>query len=297
MPASFLGEIMDIQIDLAGVVLNITSERPLELEERLQPFLCQGRQGDVRITFTWDWEEAPKPTGQPVGADLLQTYYYEGGRYFCATRGGQKGWVSCADYLPNLREIRCAINEKPFFRLPHSLGLLMRYLPMRQILSRFRVLFFHGALIGTGGGGILFTAPSGTGKTTQARLWRDLRGAEILCNDRTLLRRQEGAWMGFGYPVDGSDPVSGAGGASLTAVVLLGQAPDNRITRLPPAKAMAALMSQMVLDAWSGEEREMATRELLELYETVPVYRLACTPDERAILTLEQQMKKDGVIP
>lgn len=297
MPASFLGDAMNIQIDLAGVVLDITSERPLEIGERLKPFLCEGRQGDVYITFTWDWDRVPKPTGQPMGTDLLQNYYYQGGRYFCATRGGPKGWVSCADYLPDLREVRCAINEKPFLQLPHSLGLLMRYLPMRQILSRFRVLFFHGALIGTGGGGILFTAPSGTGKTTQARLWRDLRGAELLCNDRTLLRRQEGIWMGFGYPVDGSDPVSGGACTPLTAVVLLGQAPDNRITRLPPAKALASLMSQMVLDTWSGEERETAIGELLRLYETVPIYRLECTPDERAILTLEEQMKKDGVIP
>lgn len=48
VPASFLGDSMLIQISLADVVLEITSPRDLDLEDRILPFLCAGRVPDVR---------------------------------------------------------------------------------------------------------------------------------------------------------------------------------------------------------------------------------------------------------
>lgn len=286
---------MLIQLSLADVVLEITSPRDLDLEDRILPFLCAGRAPDVRISFSWDWERLSQPVSQPVGTDLLQNYYRENGLYYCATRGGPKGWVSCAVYREDLREICCFIHEKPFLRLPHSLGLLLRYLPMRQILARFSVLFVHAAAAAVGSGGLLFTAPSGTGKTTQARLWQSCRGAKILCNDRTLLRRRGDQWLFSGYPVDGSDPVSTAARARLSAVVVLRQAPENRIVRLSPSEALVALMGQMVMDNWDSAQRIRITQELLRLYEDLPIYRLSCTPDQRSVEVLEAQLKKDGV--
>lgn len=286
---------MVIQLSLAGVVLEVSSQRSLDLEDRLAPFLCRGCTPDVSVEFSWDWDSLSQPATQPVGTDLLQNYYREGKDCFCVTKGGYKGWVSCAVYRQDLRRIRCYIHEKPFLYLPHSLGPFLRYLPMRQILARFSVLFVHAAAAAVGSGGLLFTAPSGTGKTTQARLWQSCRGAKILCNDRTLLRRRGDQWLFSGYPVDGSDPVSTAAQSPLSAVVVLRQAPENRIVRLSPSEALVALMGQMVMDNWDAAQRIHITQELLQLYQDLPIYRLSCTPDQRSVEVLEAQLKKDGV--
>jgi hypothetical protein len=55
------------------------------------------------------------------------------------------------------------------------------------------------------GKAILFTAPSGTGKTTQTDLWHCFReGVEDLNADWTLLQKTADGWYGCGFPVFGS---------------------------------------------------------------------------------------------
>ena len=65
-------------------------------------------------------------------------------------------------------------------------------------------LILHCAYINHRGKGILFSAPSGVGKSTQAALWEKYRGSEIVNGDRTLLRKKEGKWLACAWPVCGS---------------------------------------------------------------------------------------------
>ena len=165
-------------------------------------------------------------------------------------------------------------------------------LPMREIFQHFQTVFLHASQIAIRGKGILFTAPSGTGKTTQAKLWKQYRGAEIICNDRTLTRKLDGLWHTYGYPIDGSEPVRSEKVNRLRCVVLLRQGLTNTIQPLPPARAVSLLMRQVVFDTWSGTARATAMQQLLSLVEDIPVFLLTCTPDERAVEMLEQKLKE-----
>ena len=73
-----------------------------------------------------------------------------------------------------------------------------------SILSLEKRMYFHNsfilhsAYICVNGKAVLFTAPSGGGKSTQAKLWADHRGARTINGDRTLLqggRRLSGVRM------------------------------------------------------------------------------------------------------
>ena len=176
-----------------------------------------------------------------------------------------------------------------------TFGNLLRFLPMRAALQRFGVLFFHGAQVRVNGGGIVFTAPSGTGKSTQSNLWVRERGAKLICNDRTLVRKVNGKWHTYGYPVDGSAPVRSGERNDLLCIVLLRQGEDNQIQRLNGAKGAALLMPQLVIDGWNPHARSAAAEWLLKLVSEIPVYQLSCTRDLRAVECLEQQLYKDGV--
>ncbi len=288
---------MEITLALAGLRLRFLTERPLYIDPVLNNFIISAEKPDVTVRVSWDWEHLSLPDVPPLGEDALCCYYRQGDTLYCLTRGGVKGPVACTVYGPDCREIMCVLNEKPFQAPPQNLGSILRMIPMRAIFLNFGILFFHASQIACRGTGILFTAPSGTGKTTQAKLWQKYRGAELICNDRTLTRKIDGVWRTYGYPIDGSEPVRSNAVNTLGALVLLEQGPVNEVGRLPASKALTRLMPQMVMDCWSGEARTRAMELLLELLRDIPVYLLTCTPDERAVEALEKKLTEDEVIP
>ena len=288
---------MEYRLSLGGLALRIDSQQELVVNPELVPFFDEGAvEPDVEIQVSWDWDALVLPTWESEGRDLIQDYYFRDGQNWCMTRGGYKGYIAAATYGPEMNRIQCTINAAPFLRPPGSLGSLLRLLPMRALFQYFGVSFFHASQIAVGGKGILFTAPSGTGKSTQARLWNRWEGARILCNDRTLVRQMGEGYRTFGFPIDGSEPVASSETCSLGAVVLLGQGKENRIERLRPVKALSALMPQLVIDGWNPDARIRAGELLMELIGQYPVYRLICTPDEGAVQCLKERLQLDGVI-
>lgn len=288
---------MEITLKLGGVLLRFRSERDLEIDPELTNFLAERAAADLTVHVSWDWAHARRPHTASVGQDLLQTFYREGETRWCELRGGPKGPVACTRYAADFREIVCTIHAEPFLQPPSTMGGVLRMLPMRAIFQHFGVLFLHAAQIAYRGRGILFSAPSGTGKTTQARLWQAHRGAEIVCNDRTLLRKTGGVWRTYGYPLDGSEPVRSGSVHALGCVVLLEQGKENTVQRLRPARAASLLMQQTVIDGWDAHAREQAMEQLMALLAEIPVYLLACTPDARAVRALETKLTEEGVLP
>lgn len=288
--------VMNIALELGGIVFEICSERELAISENLSPFLCEKKlQPEIQIQITWDWEHAHHPSTEPIGEDLLQEYYKEGIFWFCESKGG-KAPVTCTCYREDFRWMQCAINEKPFLEPPDTLEKILRLLPMRAVFVHFRTLFLHASQAALNGTGIVFAAPSGTGKTTQAKLWRDHMNAKFVCNDRTLLRNKDGVWYTYGYPIDGSEPVRSNMVNRLGCIVLLKQGNHNFVTRLRPGRAVRLLMEQMVLDCWNVEAKMEITGILLELFEKIPVYEQVCTPEFEAVEELKRQLIQDEVI-
>lgn len=288
---------MEIKLCLGGIHLRFTSERPIRVGHQFDPFL-DGPEAvpDVTVPFLWDWSQSRTAQTPMLGKDLQQHYYAEGGLRFCQTWGGPKGYIASTVYTPDFRTLRCYVNQEPFINPLNDLATLIRYLPMREMFQYFGVIFFHAAQVELAGQGLLFTAPSGTGKTTQARLWRDCRGAELVCNDRTLVRKTEDGWRTYGYPVDGSAPVRSGRVLPLGAAALLEQAPANQVVHLSGAKAVARLMEQMVIDVWSAEARTRAAALALALLRDAPVCLLRCTPEEGAVECLERWLNERGVV-
>lgn len=283
---------MKFYLELGGVRFRFDSDCDIIVEESFAPFFrtCADVT-DVNIKLRHSFSDAPLPQSPMVGEDLLMEYYDHGGRILCLAKGGEGRFLSSCLCAPDLREMTCWLNF-PAGSGVDTLGNILRMIPMRRIMTEHRVLFFHASQIGLGDRGILFTAPSGTGKTTQAKLWRKFRGAEILCNDRTLTDGR----LTYGFPTDGSEPVITGERRSLGAIVVLEQAPENTVRRLRPREILLRLMPQLVLDTWDPDAATAAMELLLSLASQTPVYLLRCTPDEHAVRCLEQQLLLDGVI-
>lgn len=283
---------MKFYLELGGVRFRFDSDCDIIVEESFAPFFhTSGNVADVNIRLLHTFSGAPLPQSPMIGDDLLMEYYQQDGQLLCMTKGGQGRYLSSCLCSPDLREMTCWLNF-PVGSPVDALGAVMRMLPTRRIFMKHGVLTFHASQIAIGGQSILFTAPSGTGKTTQAKLWHKYRDAELLCNDRTLTNGHQT----FGFPMDGSEPVGTGERRSLGAIVVLEQAPENTVRRLPPRQILPLLMPQLVLDTWDPDAASAAMELLLNLIPQTPVYLLRCTPDEQAVQCLEQQLLKDGVI-
>ena len=101
-----------------------------------------------------------------------------------------------------------------------------------QFLIQKNRLILHASLLNTQFGGLIFSGPSGIGKSTQAELWKEYEGAEQINGDRPILYKKENVWMGYGSPYAGSSKFYVNKGVPVRAIMLLAQGEDCRIMPL-----------------------------------------------------------------
>ena len=141
----------------------------------------------------------------------------------------------------------------------------------------------------------MFSAPSETGKTTQANLWEKYRGSRTVNGDRALLGKRKGRWTAQGWPVCGTSEVCHNEEFPIRAVVMLSQAKENQAEQLPPGRAFPLLYSQITVNKWNMKDHLHAIDLIQELAEGGSVFHLGCTISEEAVDCLEEALKKlDG---
>ncbi|MCX8128934.1 MAG: hypothetical protein N3I35_02405 [Clostridia bacterium] len=160
--------------------------------------------------------------------------------------------------------------------------------PLSEILFRNRILFYggiilHASAIRWAGKGILFSAPAGTGKSTQAKLWKKLMGAEILNDDRPAVRIVDTQTNIYGTPWSGSTPCFSNSNSPLSAIILLEQSDENVIKHLSVEAALPLIMPRCFLPYHDSLLMEMALENLEKIIGTSPVYLLKCRPDKESV--------------
>lgn len=284
----------EVCITLGGFSMGMDTELGLETGEGLRPFLT-GRPPDFRLEAV-SQAPIPAPTSPPLSCDTMFRYFLEDGERLAQT-WGRFGPASSARFAPGTDRFRLLLNDRDYAGAFPSWERLLQLFPLRWPLLERGAFFLHASQAALGDLGVLFTAPSGTGKTTQAHLWRDVLGARLVCNDRAVLRREEDGWRGWSFPVDGDEPAPPGGSARVAAVVLLEQAPEERLERLRPAAALPGILSQSIADPWDPASMTRLKLLCAELTARVPVYRLACRPVPEAALLLRERLRKDGAMP
>ena len=160
----------------------------------------------------------------------------------------------------------------------------------RRFVKRDQMIL-HCAYVEYQGEAILFSAPSETGKTTQANLWEKYRGGRTVNGDRSLLGKIGGRWTAQGWPVCGTSEVCNNESIPVRAVVMLSQEPENRAERLTPGHAFPLLYSQITVNKWNIQDHLHTIDLIEEFLGSVPVLHLGCTISEEAVLCLENALQ------
>ena len=145
-------------------------------------------------------------------------------------------------------------------------------------------LLFHGSCISVDGEAYLFTAKSGTGKSTHTRLWQKQFGARavMINDDKPLLKLDEQGVTVYGTPWDGKHHRSNNIACPLKAVCLLNRSEENRIQRIDKKDALPMMLQQSYRP--HNPDALLKTLSLVDrLIGSVALYKLDCNMEPEAV--------------
>lgn len=157
---------------------------------------------------------------------------------------------------------------------------------------------FHGMAFFWRGKVWIFTAPSGTGKTTQYILWKLLFGEEvrILNGDKPLLDFSGPEIRVHPTPWMGKEGMGRLASGPLGGIVLLSQGTENAIRRLPPKEAVLPVFRQFLFSGETAAKIHQVAELETRLLSRVPVWELVNRGDEASAClcreTLEDYCKE-----
>lgn len=149
-------------------------------------------------------------------------------------------------------------------------------------LSYFGAISLHASCVCHEGQAVLFTAPSGTGKSTQASLWQENFGAKILSGDRPNLHLTTVGVGVYGVPWDGKEQIFLQEDYPVRAMVEVRQAKTNYLREMSEDQSFKVLMRQCLIPMWDDSAKFRVFKTVRELSRRVRFCRLFCLPDGEA---------------
>lgn len=240
--------------EFGGTLFRIDSEEPLLESKYTAPFACAGtKTPDFVITVGYSGEK-------------MQNGFSN------ANRSGSSVRIEFAESYRGKISAKNALEESGIFRMLAEHG---------------GVVLHSSYIITQRGEALLFSAPSGTGKSTQAELWRSYAGARVINGDRALVKAENGVTAN-GILFSGTSGISENVTAPLCAIVLLRQSEKNEIRSVSGKEAFMRLLPQCSYYLDEEENIRIVTGILAEIISAVPVYDFGCVPDESAVSALSE---------
>lgn len=154
------------------------------------------------------------------------------------------------------------------------------------------ILSFHGALIEYQGNGIVISAPSGTGKTTHARLWRDYKKALIINGDKVICKKIHNIWHGFGLPWSGTSGEQINRKVPLKAFVILQRGKKNKAMKILDNCSLGLVLPNLQCPTWDNKMVSKVLCLLDDFLSNIPVIKLECCPDKESVDVLLNQIER-----
>lgn len=275
---------------LADKVFRMEYCRDIKINSAFVPFQVHDKDPDCVVRFHEN-EELKFYKGKQLFSDVslevlkteegfIRQYWEAKENYlpYAVNHIGKDGKTAEIEYLPRFWEAFDATRNS------------FSHIGLEELLLYHQRIILHASFVDYAGNGILFSGPSGIGKSTQADLWKENTGAEIINGDRPILGVKNGVWTAWGSPYAGSSGYHVQKNAPMKAIVILAQGNDNCVQYLRGREAVSAIFSQITINSWNQNNVEHILDLVMDLASAVPVLRLECTPDVRAIEVLKEYL-------
>ena len=154
---------------------------------------------------------------------------------------------------------------------------------LTEKLAEESIVLFHGSALSLDGEAYLFCAPSGTGKSTHARLWREVFGKRVrmINDDKPYLKFVGDECLVFGSPWCGKEKLGENISVPLRAIGIIERDKDSFVLPVPKDERFKTICPFAYLPE-NGQNVSGVISELLKLSNTVPVFRIHATMDKKS---------------
>lgn len=245
------------------------------IEERLLPFLKDNKDYDIKIKVDKVKDiEFPKKS-IPISVSNFNYVLDNEKNYIWADYCKSALISSSADWckatISAIRNMHTHIEESYLLNL------------LQGNLSKNKGFILHGSVIKYENQGIIFTASSGVGKSTQAELWRKYEKAEIINGDKAFIRYFNDKVMVYGSPWSGSSNIIKNEKAPLKAIIVLEQGKENKIRELKDLEKIFLFNTHVYYPYWDKKLVNSVMETLNVVLKRIPIYLLSCKPEREAV--------------
>ena len=227
----------------------------------------------------------------------LAGYTIEVDALFASTEYYCRDYLSCepADFSVSIcqADIDYELSRSSGISNPTYLETLALLRRISEKLIVFDTVLFHGSVLAVNGKAYLFTAPSGTGKTTHSRLWlENVPGSHILNGDKPFLRVMENRQiLACGSPWRGKENYGVNEILPLEGICFLERDTYNHIEPVACKDALGRLVKQTFRPA---DPRLMLKALQLAgiIGQSVRLYCMGCTMEPEAARVSSNMMIK-----
>lgn len=154
------------------------------------------------------------------------------------------------------------------------------------IVEKYNGFFLHCSSLMYENNAYIFTAKSGTGKSTHASLWRKVLKDKVtmINDDKPIVRLIDGKFYIYGTPWDGKHRISSNVKAPIKAIYYLHQSKENKVVRCDVLSSVTKILSQTVLPNDKNIMNHLLNM-IEKLVSDIPVYDLYCNISEDAVHT------------
>lgn len=169
-------------------------------------------------------------------------------------------------------------NAVEFGSVPVRQILLVLKYVSAYLLDNKNGILFHSSAIDVGGKGVLFTALSGTGKSTHARHWVEAYREEVsyVNDDKPFVRLEDDKFFVYGSPWNGKHRLSNNKKVQIDTVCFLKRGEVDKVEPISPNEAVNLLFRQTVVPSDSNQKLKLFA-VLDKLIRGVKLYTIYCT--------------------
>lgn len=291
---------MNYYFEVANLSYEIISEKftskfPVKISDDISEYITNqitsgNRHICCMVNFINNLNEMSPIEGTPIYQDpyriILKQNNGKEARIFLANPNSMP-YASYKEIDCNKIEIECS--KHIFKENIWDMRLLELFCFEKDLLLE-QAFILHACYIEYQGEAIVFTAPSGTGKSTQGMLWAKNENARIINGDRCIIQKRGNNYFACGTPFCGSSAINTNCTLPLKAIAIVSQNPFDYVVKASRIHAVTKLNAESTINRWNSNAISENFNLLEDLYLNTEVVNLFCTPTKKAVKVLKHYL-------